>query len=79
MEHLLRLPAVLAASGRRKTAHYQDIKDGLFTRPVAIGRNATAWPESEVSEINAARISGASEAEVRALVKRLEARRARCA
>lgn len=75
MEKLLRLPAVLAARGRKKSAHYADVAADLFTAPVAIGARAVAWPESEVEALNAARIAGRSEAEIRELVRQLEAAR----
>ena len=55
---LLRLPAVLKARGRSRSSHYQDIKDGLFPRPVALGRHAVGWPEHEVATVNSARIAG---------------------
>lgn len=75
MDKLLRLPAVLAARGRRKSAHYDDIRAGVFPPPVAIGAWSVAWPESEVAAINSARIAGATDAEVRALVLQLVALR----
>ena len=75
MEIIDRLPATVAATGRRKSAHYNDINDGLFTKPVRIGRRAVGWPRSETQAIVAARISGATDDEIRALVRRLEAAR----
>ena len=72
---ILRLPAVLRERGRSRSAHYLDIKEGLFTRPVAIGARAVGWPDHEVAEINAARIAGRSEDEIRQLVAKLEAAR----
>jgi prophage regulatory protein len=44
---LLRLPDVLKARGVRRSTHYKDVATGLFTRPVAIGLRAKAWPESD--------------------------------
>ena len=72
---ILRLPAVLRERGRSRSAHYFDIQQGLFTHPVQIGLRAVGWPTAEVAAINAARIAGKSEAEIRALVARLEAAR----
>lgn len=72
---ILRLPTVLRARGRSRTAHYLDIKQRLFTRPVAIGLRAVGWPADEVSALNAARIAGKTDDEVRALVLKLEAAR----
>jgi hypothetical protein len=39
---ILRLPSVLRERGRSRSAHYLDIQQGLFTRPVAIGLRAVA-------------------------------------
>lgn len=70
-----RLHAVLQARGRSRSSHYLDIRQGLFTRPVQIGLRAVGWPAYEVDAINAARIAGRSEDEIRALVLKLETAR----
>ena len=72
---ILRLPDVLRARGRSRSAHYLDVKQHLFTQPVSIGARAVGWPEHEVSALNAARIAGKSDEEIRALVAKLEAAR----
>ena len=72
---ILRLPVILSERGRSRSAHYLDIQQGLFTQPVQIGLRAVGWPSSEVTAINAARISGKSNDEIRALVVKLEAAR----
>lgn len=72
---ILRLPAVLRERGRSRSAHYQDIQQGLFTRPVAIGLRAVGWPADELEVLNAARIAGKSNQEIRDLVLKLEAAR----
>jgi prophage regulatory protein len=74
---ILRLPAVLNQRGRSRSAHYLDIQQGLFTRPVSIGARAVGWPAHEVETINSARIAGADDEEIRALVVKLEADRKR--
>lgn len=74
---ILRMPAVKAETGHRSHASiYNAIRAGLFTKPVSIGERAVGWPDSEVQAINAARIAGKSEAEIRELVSRLHAKRA---
>lgn len=73
--NILRLPTVLRKRGRSRSAHYLDIQQGLFPRPVSIGARAVGWPEDEVDAINAARIAGKTDAEIRALVAALEAAR----
>lgn len=72
---ILRLPVVLRERGRSRSAHYLDIQQGLFTRPVSIGLRAVGWPSSEVEALNAARIAGKSDEEIRDLVVKLEAAR----
>lgn len=69
---LLPLPRVLTVRGRGRSAHYKDVRQGLFPRPVAIGPRSRGWPAHEVVAINAARISGRSDEEIRQLVRRLE-------
>jgi prophage regulatory protein len=49
--------------------------EGVYTEPVSLGGRAVGWPGSEVAALNAARISGRSNAEVRDLVVKLEAAR----
>ncbi len=70
-----RLPTVLHERGRSRSAHYLDIQQGLFTCPVAIGLRAVGWPSTEVEALNAARIAGKTDEEIRALVVKLEAAR----
>lgn len=72
---ILRLPATLFERGRSRSAHYLDIQKGLFTKPVNIGLRAVGWPASEVSALNAARIAGKTDAEIRELVAKLESAR----
>ncbi len=73
---ILRMPAVKAETGHKSHASiYTAIKDGLFTTGVAIGQRAKGWPAEEVFAINAARIAGKSETEIRELVALLHAKR----
>ena len=73
---ILRMPAVKAETGHRSHASiYNAIKAGLFTTGVAIGQRSKGWPSDEVQAINAARIAGKSEAEIKELVNRLHAKR----
>jgi prophage regulatory protein len=73
---LLRLPRVLDERGVRKTQHYDDIKKGLFPRPIKIGQRASAWKSEEVAAINQARIAGKTDEQIKKLVTELEAARA---
>ena len=72
---ILRLPAVKAETGNSRSTHYLRIAQGLFTKPVSLGPRAVGWPSSEVEAINAARIAGKSDVEIRELVVQLEAAR----
>lgn len=73
---ILRMPAIKAETGHRSHASiYNAIKAGLFTKPVLIGSRAVGWPDTEINALNAARISGQSEAQIRELVKKLHAKR----
>lgn len=74
---ILRLPAVKAATGLSRGTLYLRIAHGVFPHPVSLGGRAVGWPAHEVAMLNAARIAGKPEAEIRALVAELEtARRA---
>jgi len=73
---ILRMPAIKAETGHRSHASiYNAIKAGLFTKPVQIGQRSVGWPCNEVQAINAARIAGMNDAEVRKLVERLHMKR----
>ena len=70
------MPAVKAETGHRSHASiYGAVKNGTFTKPVQIGQRSVGWPSDEVAAINGARIAGRSDAELRALVNELHARR----
>jgi len=73
---ILRIAQVKAETGHRSHASiYNAITAGLFTKGVAIGQRSRGWPDQEVAAINAARIAGQSDDEIRELVKRLHANR----
>ena len=72
---ILRLPAVKASTGLSRSTLYLRIAQGVFPRPVSLGARAVGWPDNEVAALNAARIAGKSESEIRDLVVKLEAAR----
>ena len=74
---LIKLPKVLDLRAKSKTSHYDDIKNGLMTPPIKVGTQAVAWPEREVIAINAARVAGKSDEEIRLIVSRLVEERQR--
>jgi len=65
---ILRLPLLKIHTGKSKSTIYVDIKQGLFPPPVKIGARASGWPASEIDAVNAARIAGKSNDEIRSLV-----------
>ena len=73
---ILRMSALKAETGFNSHASvYTGVHEGLFTVPVRIGQRAVGWPDHEVKAINAARIAGKSDDEIRALVKKLHTER----
>ena len=72
---ILRLPAVKASTGLSRSTIYLRIAQGVFTHSVSLGGRAVGWPAHEVGILNAARIAGKPDAEIRALVEKLEAAR----
>lgn len=73
---ILRLPSVKGRFGHRSDASvYNAIKAGLCTTGVAIGQRAKGWPDYEIDAINAARIAGQSDTQIKELVQRLHAKR----
>ncbi|MBI5780740.1 MAG: AlpA family phage regulatory protein [Rhodocyclales bacterium] len=75
MNQLLRLPAVLAATGLTRSTLYFHIKQRLMTSPVKLGERASAWPAHEIEAINKARIAGLPDDQIRELVAQLEQQR----
>ena len=47
---LLKLKEVVAATGLSRSSIYALIAEGLFPRPLQVGRRAVRWIEQEVQE-----------------------------
>jgi len=75
LQTICRLPTVISESGLSRSTIYLRISQGLYTSQVSLGPRAVGWPSSEVTAINAARIAGKTDEEIRALVVKLEAAR----
>ena len=74
--NIWRLETCKTATGYRSTASiYQLIKKGLWPKPVNINVRSVGWPDSEILAINAARIAGQTDDQIRDLVKRLHLKR----
>lgn len=76
---IVRLPQVLQRRGRGRSAHYEDISKGLFTRPVRIGARAVGWPDYEIDALIAAQVASTPPGSLKQLVQELEARRSAAA
>lgn len=74
-EKIFRLPAVKLISGLARATLYLRMAQGLWTKPVSLGGRAVGWPASEVEKLNAARIAGRSDQQIRELVTKLHAER----
>ncbi|HEX4022391.1 MAG TPA: AlpA family transcriptional regulator [Acidobacteriaceae bacterium] len=74
-DSILRLPAVKTSTGLSRSTLYLRVAQGEFPKPVSLGGRAVGWPASEVAALNAARIAGKSNAEIRDLVVKLEVAR----
>lgn len=72
---ILRIPATKTQSGYSRSTIYLRISQGLWTRPVSLGPRAVGWPANEIEALNAARISGKTDAEIRELVQSLHTKR----
>ena len=72
---ILRLKHVKNRIGLSRSTIYLRIQEGTFPRPVNLGARAVGWPSDEVSAINAARIAGKTDEEIRSLVEKMEAAR----
>jgi prophage regulatory protein len=72
---ILRLPDIKTSTGLSRSTIYLRIAQGVFTKPVSLGGRAVGWPSNEVVALNAARIAGKTDGEVRDLVVKLEAAR----
>ena len=72
---LLKLPQVLGLTAKSRSTHYHEVKIGLMPPPIKLGEHSVAWVESEILAINAARISGQSDVQIKQLVKKLVADR----
>lgn len=72
---ILRIPAAKSRSGYSRSTIYLRISQGLWTKPVSLGPRAVGWPSREVEALNAARVFGKSDTEIRELVELLHAKR----
>jgi len=72
---ILRIPAAQTQSGYSRSTIYLRITQGLWPRQISLGPRAVGWPATEIEALNAARISGKTDDEIRLLVLKLESAR----
>jgi prophage regulatory protein len=72
---IIRRRPVEIETGYSRSTLYARIGEGLFPRPVRLGPRAVGWPATEIAAVNAARIAGKTDEEIRCLVADLEAQR----
>lgn len=75
LQTIYRLPAVKSESGYSRSTIYLRIAQGLWTKQVNLGPRCVGWPAHEVAALNAARIAGKTDEEIRELVAKLHAAR----
>lgn len=67
----IKIREVMKLRARSKSSTYADIKAGLLTNSVRIGGRSVAFPRHEIASLNAARLSGKSDDEIRQIVDAL--------
>lgn len=72
---IYRLPTVKAETGYSRSTIYLRIAQGLWPKQISLGPRCVGWPANEVALLNAARISGKTDAEIRELVQSLQTKR----
>ena len=74
---LLKDVEVGAQLGKARSTLWEDVREGTVTEPIRRGSKWSRWPSGEIDRIEAAIVAGASDDELRELVKELtEARTA---
>ncbi len=58
---ILKLPAVIAITGKCRSAVYQQISEGTVPKQINLGPRAVGWLESEIQEWIDSRISARDE------------------
>ena len=72
---ILRRHQVEARTGLSRSTIYKFMSEGTFPKPVRRGVRAVGWNSSSIEAVNAARIAGKTDTEIRALVVKLETAR----
>lgn len=73
--NLIRMARLRAKTALSRGSVYLQMKQGLLPTSLQIGEKSVAWIESEIDAVVMARIQRKSDADIRELVKKLEAAR----
>lgn len=76
---ILRLPEVKAWLGVGRSMVYSQVAARLLPPPIRLGLRAVGWSSDEIGQVVAARIAGATEAEIAELVAGMVAARKQAA
>ena len=75
MVTILRFPNVRTKLGLSRSSIYDLVSKKLLPRPVRLGQRIVGFPENELEAVIAARIAGADDEQIRALVSKIHANR----
>ena len=75
----LSVAEIAARYGVSRVTAWRHAQNGTLTAPVRLSPGCTRWPAHEVEAIDRARLAGADDDAIRALVKKLVADRAAAA
>ncbi|MGR5412859.1 helix-turn-helix transcriptional regulator [Vibrio astriarenae] len=68
---IIRKPEALLATGLKSSTFHNQINQGLMVKPVNLGARSSGYPLHEINMINAARIAGKNDCEIKELVSKL--------
>lgn len=73
----MRRPAIESLFGTSCSTIYREISLGTFPKAVKISARSVGWPSGEIEKINAARLAGKSDDEIREIVAKIHEDRIR--
>lgn len=76
---ILRWPEALERLGISESSYRNGIADGTLPKPIQLCARAVGIPEHELNQVIRARVAGLPEGDIRKLVERIHAERARAA
>lgn len=70
----LRVREAIKKTGLSKSTFYEKVKEGVFPKPIKIGKTSL-WIEEEIDTVLRAYAAGMPETQIKRIVKRLEQQR----